>query len=284
LKVVKDGLEIHVVVEKLERKDDTFLVQFRWQPEHLTFSDILEFTGHIPLPPYLNREDQEDDAVRYQTMFARNDGSVAAPTAGLHFTPEVLGTLAVKNIEVARITLHVGAGTFRPVNSETLEGHQMHREEVSIHSDVIKKLLEYEGKPVILVGTTTVRAIESVYWQGVKWLMKESDQPVMNVEQWDPYKMKEYHPVTHKESLTNVIDVLQRYQLNELRGKTSLMIAPGYRYQFPDAIITNFHQPKSTLLLLVSAFIGDDWRKAYDYALDQDFRFLSYGDSCLFMK
>jgi len=282
--VVKNGQEVQVTVEKEARKDDTFLVQFRWQPDHLTFSEILEFTGHIPLPPYLKREDQEDDTVRYQTMFARNDGSVAAPTAGLHFTPKVLSTLADKNIEVERITLHVGAGTFRPVSSEMLDGHQMHSEEVVIPVNVINKLLKYEGKPVILVGTTTVRAIESLYWQGVKWLMNKPELPVLDVAQWDPYSLMVSHPVTPIESLTKVIEVLEHNRSSELKGKTSLLIAPGYRYQFPDVIITNFHQPKSTLLLLVSAFLGDDWRKAYDYALEHDFRFLSYGDSCLFIK
>jgi S-adenosylmethionine:tRNA ribosyltransferase-isomerase len=272
---------VTVSVEKMERLDDTFLVRFSWEPEHLTFSEVLEIAGHIPLPPYLEREDQPEDAVTYQTLFARNDGSVAAPTAGLHFTPGVIESLSKKNIEVARITLHVGAGTFRPVSAETLEGHQMHKEEVFVPLEVINKLIESQDRNIILVGTTTVRTIESIYWQGLKWLQAEPVHAIMQVEQWDPYSIEQQPRIL---ALRKVKEILEKNNLPALRGTTSLLIAPGYRFQFPDLIITNFHQPKSTLLLLVSAFIGEGWRDAYDYALEHDFRFLSYGDSCLFFK
>lgn len=281
LNVESDQQLFKVSVEKLERVDDTFLVRFNWEPEHLTFSEILEIAGHIPLPPYLEREDQPEDAVTYQTLFARNDGSVAAPTAGLHFTPGVLESLTQKNIEIARITLHVGAGTFRPVSAETLEGHQMHKEEVNVPLEIINKLIEYQDRNVILVGTTTVRTIESLYWQGLKWLLSEPAHPIMQVDQWDPYSIEQQSVLL---ALQKLKEVLERNHLSALRGTTSLLIAPGYHFQFPNLIITNFHQPKSTLLLLVSAFIGEGWRDAYDYALKHDFRFLSYGDSCLFFK
>ncbi len=281
LNVESDQQIINVSVEKLERVDDTFLVRFSWEPEHMTFSEILEIGGHIPLPPYLEREDQPEDAITYQTLFARNDGSVAAPTAGLHFTPQVLETLEKKNIEIARITLHVGAGTFRPVSAETLEGHQMHKEEVFVPLEIINKLIDYQDRNIILVGTTTVRTIESLYWQGLKWLQEEPTDALMYIDQWDPYSIEQQPRIP---ALLKVKEVLEKNNVQALRGTTSLLIAPGYSFQFPNLIITNFHQPKSTLLLLVSAFIGEGWRDAYDYALKHDFRFLSYGDSCLFYK
>ena len=281
LNVKSEQQIVDVSVEKLERVDDTFLVRFSWEPEHMTFSEILEVAGHIPLPPYLEREDQPEDAITYQTLFARNDGSVAAPTAGLHFTPRVIETLEKKNIEIARITLHVGAGTFHPVSAETLEGHQMHKEEVNVPLEIINKLIDYQYKNIILVGTTTVRTIESLYWQGLKWLSSEPVHPIMQVDQWDPYSIE---PQSRILALEKLKEVLEKYHQPALRGTTSLLIAPGYSFQFPNLIITNFHQPKSTLLLLVSAFIGKGWRDAYDYALKNDFRFLSYGDSCLFFK
>lgn len=275
------GYEVHLTAEMQEKLGDTFLVKFSWTPGDITFAAILETFGKIPLPPYIGREAVERDNITYQTVYARNDGSVAAPTAGLHFTPAVLDALAEKQIEKQTITLHVGAGTFKPVSTESVNDHVMHAEQVIIPAEVIQAILKNPGRHITLVGTTTVRTIESLYWQGVKWLRGESANPHLEVGQWDPYK-PEYVGVTLEESLQKVLEVLHEHGLDELKGYTSLLIAPGYEYHIPDAIVTNFHQPKSTLLLLVSAFTGSDWKKAYDYALEHDFRFLSYGDSCLF--
>ena len=275
------GRETELVAEMKERLGDSFFVEFSWTPGTIAFAVILETFGHIPLPPYIGRDAVENDNITYQTVYARNDGSVAAPTAGLHFTPAVMESLAARQIEKQTITLHVGAGTFKPVSTDSLTEHVMHAEQVIIPAEVIEAILKSTVRHITLVGTTTVRTIESLYWQGVKWLREDVGQPIMQVEQWDPYKL-EYQDVPLEMSLQKVLEVLGKHGLNELKGYTSLLIAPGYRFRIPDAIVTNFHQPKSTLLLLVSAFVGDDWKKAYDYALEHDFRFLSYGDSCLF--
>jgi len=275
------GRDTELVAEMKERLGDSFLVEFSWTPGETAFADILETFGKIPLPPYIGREVIDNDNVTYQTVYARNDGSVAAPTAGLHFTPAVFESLSAKNITKNNITLHVGAGTFRPVSAGTLLGHVMHSEQVIIPVPVIKNILQYKASHITVVGTTTVRSLESLYWQGVKWLRGASAGPHLKVEQWDPYK-PEYQGVTLQESLQKVLEELEKHGLGEITGYTSLLIAPGYAYHIPDAIVTNFHQPKSTLLLLVSAFVGDAWKEAYDYALKHDFRFLSYGDSCLF--
>lgn len=267
-----------------ERIENSFYIRFDWTPANLTFAQILEHFGKIPLPPYIAREVSETDNTRYQTVFARNDGSVAAPTAGLHFTASALSTLADKNIVTDSLTLHVGAGTFKPVHSETIGDHHMHFEQVIVPVRILKEIISFTENHVTLVGTTTVRTLESVYWQGVKWLRHPAENPVMHIEQWDPYQNLSEKPVAAKLALQCVIETLDRYGLAELHGETSLMIAPGYTYHIPDAIITNFHQPKSTLLLLIAAFIGESWKEVYQYALNNNFRFLSYGDSCLFFK
>lgn len=275
------GHETELVAEMKERLGDSFLVEFSWTPGGTAFADILEVFGKIPLPPYIGREVTDRDNVTYQTVYARHDGSVAAPTAGLHFTPAVFRALSAKNITKNNITLHVGAGTFRPVSAASLLDHVMHSEQVIIPVTVIENILRNKPNHITVVGTTTVRSLESLYWQGVKWLRGESADAHLEVGQWDPYQ-PEYQGVVLDESLQKVLEVLNAHGLDELKGYTSLLIAPGYEYHIPDAIVTNFHQPKSTLLLLVSAFVGDDWKKAYDYALAHGFRFLSYGDSCLF--
>lgn len=267
-----------------EKYDSTFLIDFEWTPAHFTFAEVLEYFGKIPLPPYISREASENDNIRYQTVFARNDGSVAAPTAGLHFTPKVLTTLSSKNIKTLSITLHVGAGTFKPVTSETIGNHHMHFEQVIVPVKLLKEIIMFKKKHITLVGTTTVRTLESVYWQGVKWLHKKPDSLSMHIEQWDPYSKLSDEPVATEKALQCVIETLEEAGLSELHGETALMIAPGYTYHIPDAMITNFHQPKSTLLLLVAAFVGNQWKDAYGYALSNNFRFLSYGDSCLFFK
>lgn len=278
------GQSLKLVAEKIERSGEAFIIRFSWNRMELAFSEVLEHFGRIPLPPYIHRETTQEDSIRYQTVFARNEGSVAAPTAGLHFSPAVMESLGKKKLEIGKVTLHVGAGTFKPVSSETLQGHQMHTEQVSISIELIKKLLASIGKPIILVGTTTTRAIESLYWQGLKWIDSEPGNPLMDVQQWDPYTLPGEREISTTEALDKVISVLEAFGCTELSGSTSLLIAPGYEYHFPTILITNFHQPKSTLLLLVSAFAGEDWRKAYDYAIGEKFRFLSYGDSCLFYK
>jgi S-adenosylmethionine:tRNA ribosyltransferase-isomerase len=279
-----EGSPVKLVASLSERDETAFYIRFEWTPSHLTFAQILKHFGKIPLPPYISREASENDNTRYQTVFARNDGSVAAPTAGLHFTPEVLLSLVKKNIKTDSVTLHVGAGTFKPVSSETIGDHHMHYEQVIVSVNLLKEILDYKEKHITLVGTTTVRTLESVYWQGVKWLQKKPESAIMHVEQWDPYLHGSENPVSTEEALQCVIDTLESFNLTELHGETSLMIAPGYTYHIPDAIITNFHQPKSTLLLLVAAFIGEKWKDAYQYALSNNFRFLSYGDSCLLFK
>ncbi|MBK7212849.1 MAG: S-adenosylmethionine:tRNA ribosyltransferase-isomerase [Bacteroidales bacterium] len=278
------GQSLKLVAEKIERVGEAFIIRFSWNRNDLTFSEVLEQLGKIPLPPYIHRETTLEDSIRYQTVFARNEGSVAAPTAGLHFSAAVMESLRKKKLEIGKVTLHVGAGTFKPVSSETLQGHQMHTEQVSISLELIKKLRESIGKPVILVGTTTTRAIESIYWQGLKWINAEPGNPLMEVQQWDPYTLSGERGISVTEALEKVIGVLNVFGCTELNGSTSLLIAPGYEYHFPTILITNFHQPKSTLLLLVSAFAGEDWKNAYDYAIGEQFRFLSYGDSCLFYK
>ncbi len=279
-----DGIPSTLTANMESRDEATFLIRFEWTPANLTFAQVLEHFGKIPLPPYISREASEDDSIRYQTVFARNDGSVAAPTAGLHFTPEVLSSLEKKNIKTASVTLHVGAGTFKPVSSETIGDHHMHYEQVIVPLKLLKEILKYKNKHITLVGTTTVRTLESVYWQGVKWLNRPIVELVMHIEQWDPYLNPATKPVSTEKALQCVIDTLEKSGLSELHGETSLMIAPGYNYHIPDAIITNFHQPKSTLLLLVAAFVGPGWKNAYSFALANNFRFLSYGDSCLFFK
>jgi len=277
--------ELVTLTANLITKDNaTYLVKFDWTLSDLTFAQILEHFGKIPLPPYISREASESDNTTYQTVFARNDGSVAAPTAGLHFTPGVLSALKKRNIETASITLHVGAGTFKPVSTDTIGEHHMHFEQVIVPVQLLKEIIRYKYKHITLVGTTTVRTLESVYWQGVKWLQDKPVSPALFIEQWEPYKQPPGINIPTEAALQCVIDTLEKAGLTELHGETSLMIAPGYKYHIPDAIITNFHQPKSTLLLLVAAFVGKQWRQAYNYALAHNFRFLSYGDSCLFFK
>lgn len=279
-----DGIDVVLTANMMSRDETSFLIHFEWTPVNFTYAQVLEHFGKIPLPPYISREASENDTTSYQTVFARNDGSVAAPTAGLHFTSEVLSSLEKKNIKTDSVTLHVGAGTFKPVNSETIGDHPMHFEQAFVAVSLLKLILEYKDKHITLVGTTTVRTLESVYWQGVKWLQNKPESPVMHIEQWDPYLNLSEKPISTEVALKCVIETLEKFGLAELHGETSLMIAPGYTYHIPDAIITNFHQPKSTLLLLVAAFVGDGWKDAYKYALSNNFRFLSYGDSCLFFK
>jgi len=245
----------------------------------ISFAEILDVMGELPIPPYLNRETQDSDKTTYQTVYSKIKGSVAAPTAGLHFTPEVLADLDAHGIEREELTLHVGAGTFKPVKSEEMEGHEMHTEYISVRRQTIAKLLNHDCQ-AIAVGTTSVRTLESLYYMGLK-LMANPDltEDQLHVSQWEPYETSHtVAPVTALETLASWMDARG---LEVLHSSTQIIICPGYDYKIVRMLVTNFHQPQSTLLLLVSAFVGGDWRKIYDYALAHDFRFLSYGDSSL---
>jgi S-adenosylmethionine:tRNA ribosyltransferase-isomerase len=274
---------ITIYAERIKKLEGgTSQVRFSWTPASLTFAEVLELAGKIPLPPYINRKPEKKDEETYQTIYASHDGSVAAPTAGLHFSTEVLASLKEKNIDVLKFILHVGAGTFRPVISNKLSGHKMHAEQVYLPVESLEKLRSSRKKTIVAVGTTTTRLLESLYWHGVKVINGLSEGNIMNVGQWDPYDLPGDADISREEALDAVICECKINGKEVLAGKTSLLIAPGYKFRYPDILITNFHQPGSTLLLLIAAFIGEDWRKAYQYALDHGFRFLSYGDSCLF--
>ena len=273
------GKTITLSATRGECRGTSHWIDFEWDDDSLTFADVLEAVGELPIPPYLNRETQESDKQTYQTVYSKIKGSVAAPTAGLHFTERVLKALDEKGIDREELTLHVGAGTFKPVKSEEIEGHEMHTEYISVNKGTIEKLIAHGGK-TIAVGTTSVRTLESLYYIGIRiHLNPEANQEELHVKQWMPY---EPHPaLTPVESLQNILDYLNRNNMEALHTSTQIIIAPGYEYKIVKKIVTNFHQPQSTLLLLVSAFVKGDWKKIYDYALSHDFRFLSYGDSSL---
>ena len=273
------GKTITLCATRGECRGTSHWIDFEWDDDSLTFADVLEAVGELPIPPYLNRETQESDKQTYQTVYSKIKGSVAAPTAGLHFTERVLKSLDEHGIDREELTLHVGAGTFKPVKSEEIEGHEMHTEYISVNKRTIEKLIAHGGK-TIAVGTTSVRTLESLYYIGIKIHQNpEANQDELHVKQWMPY---EPHPaLTPVESLQNILDYLNRHGMEALHTSTQIIIAPGYEYKIVKKIVTNFHQPQSTLLLLVSAFVKGDWKKIYDYALSHDFRFLSYGDSSL---
>ena len=263
-------------------------IDFEWEPlnpQHstlntkLSFAEIIDAMGELPIPPYLNRETQESDKTTYQTVYSKIKGSVAAPTAGLHFTPEVLAAVDAHGVEREELTLHVGAGTFKPVKSEEIEGHEMHTEYISVRRDTIRKLIAHDGC-AIAVGTTSVRTLESLYYMGLKVMQHpDATEDELHVNQWEPYESDT--TVSTVESLTALGDWMDAHGLEVLHSSTQIIIAPGYEYHIVKMLVTNFHQPQSTLLLLVSAFVKGDWHKIYDYALGHEFRFLSYGDSSL---
>lgn len=259
---------------------NAWVVDFSWTGG-ASFAEVIESAGVIPLPPYLGREAEESDATRYQTVYAHYEGSVAAPTAGLHFTDKVIDALHNKRIDTEYLTLHVGAGTFKPVSSEHIGDHEMHVEKIHVTVDNLKHIIAHRDTARVAVGTTSVRTMESLYWFGVK-VKHHHEIDAMHISQWDPYTLDDCG-MDYVEAYGNILAWMERRGEDDLHGETQLMIAPGYRYRTITGMVTNFHQPKSTLLLLVSAFIGERWKEAYRYALDHDFRFLSYGDSCLFM-
>lgn len=287
LPVIVNQKEVLLKAEKVNQIGESSIIRFSWEPEQLSFAVILDQSGLVPLPPYIHREANSEDKKRYQTIYARLKGSVAAPTAGLHFTDRVFDSLTAKNITSAFVTLHVGAGTFKPVSASTLGEHEMHAEQISITSAVLKLLIQENDKKgprkVFPVGTTSMRTIESFYWLGVRKIKGKFDAVHPAVHQWDPYDKDLDTGISMGESMEALLEHITETGSEQLIASTQLIIAPGYRYRVASGLITNFHQPRSTLLLLVSALIGEDWKKVYDYALKNDFRFLSYGDSCLLM-
>ena len=276
------GQDITLAATRGEARGTSHWVDFTWDNPGVTFADILEMFGELPIPPYLNRETQESDKETYQTVYSKIKGSVAAPTAGLHFTQRVLDALRAKGADLEEVTLHVGAGTFKPVKSEEIEGHEMHTEYISVSKGSIEKLIAHEGK-ALAVGTTSVRTLESLYYIGVTLSQHPDAQEAdLHVRQWQPY---ETHPtLSATEALKHILHYMERHRLDALHTSTQIIIAPGYEYKVVKRMITNFHQPQSTLLLLVSAFVKGDWKCIYDYALSHDFRFLSYGDSSLLIN
>ena len=275
------GKEVTLVPERKEDVHKSYRVDFSWDASDVSWAELLDAVGELPIPPYLNRETQESDKTTYQTVYSKIKGSVAAPTAGLHFTPEVLADIDRHGIDREELTLHVGAGTFKPVKSEEIQDHEMHTEYICVHRQTLEKLIRHEAK-AIAVGTTSVRTLESLYYIGVK-LEKTLDlsEEELHVCQWEPYENAVAKPITPLKAIENILAYLDKHGLSALHASTQIIIAPGYEYNIVKMLVTNFHQPQSTLLLLVSAFVHGDWRKIYDYALAHDFRFLSYGDSSL---
>jgi S-adenosylmethionine:tRNA ribosyltransferase-isomerase len=274
----KIDIENTLTAEIMEKYEDYLHIQFSWTGG-LPFTQVLEAGGVIPIPPYLKREPEAQDAIRYQTVYARHKGSVAAPTAGLHFTEDMLNDLKCrKNVKLLDVTLHVGAGTFRPVKTATIGQHVMHSEPFSVSRQMLEQLRQHTG-PVIAVGTTSARTLESLYWLGIQCI--EGKKPEQ-VTQWEPYTGTTPHDP--RQALAALIKYLDDNQRHTLYAATQILIAPPYRFKIVDGLITNFHQPQSTLLLLIAAFVGNDWRRIYDYALAHEFRFLSYGDSSLLLN
>ena len=266
-----------------------YWVDFAWDDPQVSFAEILDAVGELPIPPYLNRETQDSDKTTYQTVYSKIKGSVAAPTAGLHFTDKVLAAIDAAGVRREELTLHVGAGTFKPVKSEEIDGHTMHTEYVCVRRDTLQTLLDYDCC-AIAVGTTSVRTLESLYYMGVKLEANpDAAEEDLHVCQWEPYEKADDTPVggnlidgiTPQKAISNIIAWLDKNNFKTLHSSTQIIIAPGYEYKIVKVLVTNFHQPQSTLLLLVSAFLKGDWRNVYDYALSHDFRFLSYGDSSI---
>jgi len=280
LRVASPDFEYVLTAELVERGNESFLVSFSWDPGFLNFSHIIETAGMVPLPPYIHRPAEQSDNERYQTVYAHDDGSVAAPTAGLHFSPGIFKELLKKNITTTHITLHVGAGTFKPVQSANIDQHVMHSEQVVIQKKLLEDLISAQAG-IIAVGTTTVRSLESLYFVAAK--LHNTGMLPDHISQWEPYDKA-------NDSLdrTKVLNELKRYMdlhhMEQLSFSTTIIIVPGYQFKMIAGMVTNFHQPKSTLLLLVSAFLGDTWKKVYEHALINHYRFLSFGDACLFMK
>ncbi len=268
---------LRLTAEKIKSDNASQIIEFKWNNKSLSFADILEQTGKTPIPPYLKRESEESDKNRYQTVYSKQKGSVAAPTAGLHFTNNLIEKLHDKGIKTSELTLHVGAGTFKPVKSETIEAHEMHTEHFIVTKNLIFDLISGINQ-IVSVGTTSLRTLESLYWLGVKLHIKKTNRN-LHISQWEVYELPS--DLSAEESLKEILQYMQINKTEYIEATTQIMIVPGYQFKLVNKLITNFHQPKSTLLLLIAAFIGNDWKKVYDYALKNNFRFLSYGDSSL---
>lgn len=276
------GKEYYLTAEKLQPEGEAWRIRFVWTSEGISFGEVIEATGKIPLPPYINREIEKEDITRYQTVYSRIKGSVAAPTAGLHFTNRVLEKLGNKGIKSTEVTLHVGAGTFQPVKSRNISDHEMHCEHFQVSAKTIQLLLDNHGR-IIPTGTTSVRTLESLYWLGVKLIQFSSGlKSELSLEQWEAYHLVKNIPA--KESMETLLNYLTLSEQEYLQASTRIIIIPGYDFRMTDGMITNFHQPKSSLLLLISAWTGENWKNIYNYALENDFRFLSYGDCSLLLK
>lgn len=275
-KVIKaNETEVTLVAKKIASEGNSQIIEFTWNNNSISFSEILENIGATPIPPYLNRESENLDKDRYQTVYSKLKGSVAAPTAGLHFTENVFNKLRSKNINIEEVTLHVGAGTFKPVKSETIDEHEMHTEHFVVKKSNIENFLK--SQKILTVGTTSVRTIESMYWLGVKLI--QNNKIDTHISQWEAYSLPQ--EISKKDALNELLKYMYENQLEEINASTQIMIFPGYQFKMVDMLVTNFHQPKSTLLLLIGAFIGNDWKEVYDFALNNEFRFLSYGDSSI---
>lgn len=276
-----NGKEVVLCAERLSSADNTSIVRFTWNDNSYTFAEIIEHAGVTPIPPYLNRETEDIDNTRYQTVYSEHKGSVAAPTAGLHFTNSILDEIKANGHELVNLTLHVGAGTFKPIQTANVKDHVMHSEHIVVTRESILSILNNAkaGKKLIAVGTTSVRTLESLYWLGVKHLQKQS---IDTLAQWDAYNLPQN--ISLVDSFSALMDYLNEHDLEEIHSATQIMIVPGYTMRVVDGLITNFHQPHSTLLLLIAAVVGEEWHRIYDYALSHDFRFLSYGDSSLLMR
>lgn len=275
------GQPLTLTATRRQMVGNSHWVDLEWNNANVTFAEILEEVGELPIPPYLNRDTEESDKTTYQTVYSKIKGSVAAPTAGLHFTEDVLHAIDEKGIDREEVTLHVGAGTFKPVKSEEIEGHEMHTEYICVRKETLEKLIAHDAK-AIAVGTTSVRTLESLYYMGCRLARNpELSEGELHIDQWEPYEERAGEEIAPKEALQHLLSWLERHHLPALHSSTQIIIAPGYEYKIVKMLVTNFHQPQSTLLLLVSAFVKGDWHKIYDYALAHDFRFLSYGDSSL---
>ena len=280
-----DGTDVELCAEQTDPQNNKSLIRFSWNNPAFEFSRIIENAGSLPIPPYLNRETEQSDLERYQTVYSKIKGSVAAPTAGLHFTEKVFSHLKDAGHQLGELTLHVGAGTFQPVKSKTISGHEMHSEHFYIKRDFLNQLLQFDhtGK-IIAVGTTSVRTLESLYWLGIQAIKNpELNYTDLKVSQWEAYEEHE-NQLPASEAFKALVGLLDRYQTDFLSASTQIIIAPGYRFRVTDGLITNFHQPQSTLLLLISAYLGEEWRTIYQHALVNNYRFLSYGDSNLYLK
>jgi S-adenosylmethionine:tRNA ribosyltransferase-isomerase len=280
LEKMADGLALQA--RFVEKQSAYFIVEFSWMPAGLSFAEVLHLLGSIPLPPYLKRNAELADSERYQTIYAKEEGSVAAPTAGLHFTPRILNSLQARNIEQLYLTLHVGAGTFMPVKSEYVADHLMHEEFIEVSADRLQILMERLSRPVIAVGTTSLRTVESLYWLGLKIAGNPRiTAPELPLSQWEPYHLAD--TLSAQDALSALLEWIRGQPGQKLHTRTQLFIMPGYRFKIIQGLISNFHQPQSTLLLLVAALIGEEWKRVYRFALEHEYRFLSYGDGCLFL-